>query len=98
MIKWLYDLNNCWRGYKMKWQQVRELFPDQFVLFSILDYTEQEDKKIVTEVAPIRAVPQADANREFFRAEPGCLVYHTSNENCVIHMRKDPLLRVRRHS
>lgn len=82
----------------MKWQEVRELFPNQFVLVSILDYTEQEDKKIVTEVAPIRAIPKQDANKEFFSVEPGSIVYHTSNENCVIHLRRDPLFRVRRGS
>ncbi|MBP1993297.1 hypothetical protein [Paenibacillus eucommiae] len=82
----------------MKWQQVRELFPDQFVLLSILDFTEEEDKKIVTEVAPIRTIPAQDANQEFFNAGPGSIVYHTSNEDCVIHLRKDPLLRVRRGS
>ncbi|MDP4097981.1 hypothetical protein OIN60_14560 [Paenibacillus sp. P96] len=82
----------------MKWQQVRELFPDQFVLLSILDYVEEEDRKIVTEVAPIRAIPEQDANREFFSAKPGNIVYHTSNEECVIRLRKDPMLRVRRGS
>jgi len=80
----------------LKWQQVRELFPDQFVLVSVLSYSEQEDKKIVTEVAPIRAIPADEANKAFFSAEPGSLVYHTANEDCVIHLRKDPLLRVRR--
>ncbi|WCF09667.1 hypothetical protein NDS46_07285 [Paenibacillus thiaminolyticus] len=82
----------------MKWQQVRELFPDQFVLLSILDYREEDDKKIVTELAPVRAISEKDANREFFNAKPGNIVYHTSNEECVIHLRKDPLLRVRRGS
>ncbi|WP_308635416.1 hypothetical protein [Paenibacillus silvisoli] len=82
----------------MKWQQVRELFPDQFVLLSILDYTEQEDKKIITEVAPIRAIPQEHANKAFFSAEPGSIVYHTGNSDCIIHLRKDPLLRMRRGS
>ncbi|WP_042163742.1 hypothetical protein [Paenibacillus gorillae] len=82
----------------MKWQQVRELFPDQFVLFSILDYNVLDDQKIITEVAPIRAIPQQEANKAFFNAEPGSIVYHTSNENCVIHLRKDPLMRVRRQS
>ncbi|SDW79936.1 hypothetical protein [Paenibacillus sp. CF384] len=80
----------------MKWQQVRELFPDQFVLLSILDYREEEDKKVVTEVAPVKAISERDANKEFFSAAPGNVVYHTSNEECVIHLRKDPLLRVRR--
>lgn len=82
----------------MNWQQVRELFPDQFVLLSILDYKEQGDKKIVTEVAPIRAVAPEEANKAFFSVGPNSIVYHTSNENCVIHLRKDPLLRVRRGS
>ncbi len=80
----------------MKWQQVRELFPDQFVLLSILDYREEEDKKIITEVAPIRAIPEKDVNRAFFNAGSGTIVYRTSNKDCVIHLRKDPLLRVGR--
>ncbi|WP_405116685.1 hypothetical protein MHH28_16220 [Paenibacillus sp. FSL K6-1217] len=82
----------------MKWQQVRELFPDQFVLLSILEYREEDDKKIITEVAPIRAVSEKNANQEFFGAEPGNLVYHTANEECVIHLRRDPLMSVRRRS
>lgn len=82
----------------MKWQQVRELFPDQFVLLSILDYHEEDDKKIITQVAPVRAVPEEDANKEFFSIEPGSIVYHTSNKECIICLRKDPLMRVRRRS
>lgn len=56
----------------MKWQEVRELFPDQ-----------------------IRTVSEQDANKEFFQVEPGNVVYHTSNPDFVIHLRKDPLMRVR---
>ncbi|MFF2483980.1 hypothetical protein [Paenibacillus sp. NPDC058071] len=82
----------------MKWRQLRDMYPNQFVLISILDYTEQENEKIVTDVALIRPVPDLDANKEFFSAEPGNLVYHTANEDCIIHLRKDPLLRVRRSS
>ncbi|MED3793132.1 hypothetical protein P4571_11905 [Niallia alba] len=80
----------------MKWQEVRELFPNQFVLVSILDYHEEDDKKIIDEVAPIRSIPDENANKEFFKVEPGNIVYHTSNENCIVHIRKDPLMRVRR--
>ncbi|WNF36652.1 hypothetical protein RJD24_19895 [Bacillaceae bacterium IKA-2] len=80
----------------MKWQEVRELFPDQFVLVSILDFREENNKKIVEEVAPIRSISKEEANKEFFRAEPGHMVYHTSNEEFVIHIRRDPLMRVRR--
>lgn len=80
----------------MKWQEVRELFPDQFVLVSILQYHEENNKKIVDEVAPIRTVLAEDANKEFFQAGEGNLVYHTANPDCIIHLRKDPLMRVRR--
>lgn len=30
----------------MQWQNVREIFPDQFVLLSVLDFREEEGKKI----------------------------------------------------
>ncbi|WP_047985656.1 hypothetical protein [Ornithinibacillus californiensis] len=80
----------------MKWQEVRELYPSQFVLVSILDYHVDGDKKVVDEVAPIRTIPEEEANREFFRVEKGNVVYHTSNDELVIHLRKDPMIRVRR--
>ena len=80
----------------MKWQEVRELFPNQFVLVSILNYREEGDKKIVDEVAPIRTVNEQDVNKEFFNAEEGTMVYHTANEEFVIHIRRDPLMKVRR--
>jgi len=81
----------------MKWQEVRELFPDQFVLVSIIHYHEEDNKKIADEVAPISTVSEQDANKEFSRVEPGNVVYHTSNQDFVIHLRKDPLMRVRRN-
>ncbi|MFZ3591805.1 hypothetical protein ACOI1C_21975 [Bacillus sp. DJP31] len=80
----------------MKWNEVRELFPNQFVLVSILDFEEENNKKMIKEVAPVRSVPNEDANKEFFSAKPGTAVYHTSNEECVIHIRRDPLMRMRR--
>lgn len=52
--------------------------------------------KIVTEVAPIRDVFAKDANKQFFHAKEGTCVYHTSNEDFMIHIRRDPLMKVRR--
>lgn len=80
----------------MKWEDVRKAFPDQFVLVSILDYHYEEGKKVVDEVAPIRVIEEKDANKAFFSAEEGTMVYHTQNEKFVIHQRKDPLMKVRR--
>lgn len=80
----------------MKWQEVRELFPNQFVLVSILKYHEEDDVKIVDEVAPIRTVNEQSVNKEFFHAKEGTMVYHTANEEFIIHIRRDPLMKVRR--
>lgn len=80
----------------MKWNEARELFPNQFLLVSILDYHYEGDKKIVDEVAPIRPIKDEDANKEFFNAKEGTMVYHTENRKFVIHIRKDPLMKVRR--
>lgn len=80
----------------MKWKEARELFPDQFLLVAILDYHYEGDKKIVDEVAPIRPIKDEDANKAFFRASEGTMVYHTGNADFVIHIRKDPLMKVRR--
>ncbi|MFB9274456.1 hypothetical protein [Cohnella cellulosilytica] len=80
----------------MKWQEVRELFPNQFVLVTILKSHEDGDRKIIDEVALIYSVSNEEANKEFFKAAPGNIVYHTSKEECIVHIRRDPLLRVRR--
>jgi hypothetical protein len=69
----------------MKWKEVRELFPDQFVLVSILNYHEEDNKKIIDEVAPIRTISAENANKEFFQAKPGNVVYHTSNQDFVLN-------------
>lgn len=82
----------------MKWKEARKLFPNQFLLVTILDYHFEGNKKIVDEVAIIRPIKDEEANTEFFYAKEGTMVYHTSNENFVIHIRKDPLMKVRRMS
>ncbi|MBD1222038.1 hypothetical protein J5S49_10875 [Virgibacillus halodenitrificans] len=80
----------------MKWEEARELFPNQLLLVSILNYHYEGNKKIVDEVAPIRAIKDEEANKAFFNAEEGTMVYHTGNTDFVIHIRKDPFMKVRR--
>jgi phage/plasmid-associated DNA primase len=80
----------------MKWKEARELFPNQFLLVSILDYHYEGEKKIIDEVALVRPIKDKDANKEFFNAKEGTMVYHTKNEEFVIHIRKDALMKVRR--
>jgi hypothetical protein len=40
----------------MKWEEVRKLYPDQYVKLNILDYHFEDDKKIVTDVALIDVI------------------------------------------
>ena len=40
----------------MKWDEVRKLYPDQYVLLEELETHIEEDKKYVDEVAIIRAI------------------------------------------
>lgn len=40
----------------MKWHEVRELYPHQFVKFKIVEYHEDEKTKYVEEVAVIKAI------------------------------------------
>ncbi|WEG10777.1 hypothetical protein PU629_11325 [Pullulanibacillus sp. KACC 23026] len=78
----------------MKWQEVRERFPNQFVRVSILNFHQDGDLKIVDDVAINKTLTNEEANQEFFKSAPDEIIYHTSNEELIIHIRKDPLLRV----
>ncbi|GGB38362.1 hypothetical protein F3157_14120 [Virgibacillus dakarensis] len=66
-------------------------YSDLLILVPILVYHEEGNPKIVDEVAPIRAVAKEDANQAFFSVNPGEMVYHTSNENFIINIRREPL-------
>ncbi|QDY86394.1 hypothetical protein FQU75_08770 [Paenibacillus polymyxa] len=51
----------------------------------MINYRKEDNKKIVDDVAPIRTISEQDANKEFFQVKPGNMVYHTSNQDFVIH-------------
>ena len=40
----------------MKWEEVRKLYPDQYVKLNILDFHLVDDRKIVTDVALINVI------------------------------------------
>lgn len=78
----------------MLWSEVRELFPDQFVLVEELKSHYEDDKLHVEEVAVIRPIqdPQ-EAWEELFSAKNERFIYHTSNENIIIEVRNKPMIR-----
>ncbi|OKL36346.1 hypothetical protein [Domibacillus mangrovi] len=78
----------------MKWQEVREIYPDQYVLLSIVDSHLMDSHKVVDEVALIRPIDSAqEATSELLRSKGNTVVYHTSNEKFIIEMRKPSALR-----
>jgi hypothetical protein len=78
----------------MKWEEVRELYPNQYVLLQVLEKHLTDDKEYIDDVAIIRAIQDPkQATHELVNAKPDILVYHTANQEIVIHLLKRPGLR-----
>lgn len=73
----------------MRWNEVKRIYPDRFVLLQILESHIEGDKKIIDDVAIIKAIDDPkQATRELVNAKPGTLVYHTSKDEIEVLMRK----------
>lgn len=73
----------------MKWEEIRNLYPNQFVKFEILESHIIEDKEFVDEIAFIKAISNGkDAMKEFINCKKGQLVYSTKHEEVVIELVK----------
>lgn len=72
----------------MKWEEVRRIYPDQFVKLQILNYHIIEDIKIVDDMAVIRPMKDnKEATKELVRSTGDVIVYHTSNKDIEIEIR-----------
>lgn len=73
----------------MKWQEVRELYPNQFVKFEILESHIEDNKEFVDDIAVIKAISDGkEARKEFINCKPGQLVYNTKNKELIIQLVK----------
>lgn len=73
----------------MKWEEVKKIYPETYVLLQVLESHVDGEKKYIDDVAIIRAIDNAkEATRELVNAKPGTLVYHTSKEKIEILIRK----------
>ena len=78
----------------MEWQEVRRLYPHQFVLLEELISHIEGNKKYVDDVAIIRAILDSkEATRELTMAKGKHFVYHTFHENIVIEIIRRPGIR-----
>ena len=56
----------------MKWEEVRNLYPNQYVKLNILDFYLEDDKKIVTDVALINVIEDSKlATKELLKSKRG---------------------------
>lgn len=80
----------------MLWSEVRELYPNQWVLIEELKSHYSGNKVCIDEVALIRAIPDArEATDELFAAKDKRFVYHTSKEYITIREIQKPMIRRR---
>ena len=71
----------------MKWTEVRERYPNQFVKIKILKSHFENNKEIVDEVAVIESVDKGKATKELLASKGDTLVYHTSKEKIILTVR-----------
>ena len=80
----------------MKWEEVRKLYPNQYVKLNILDFYLEDDIKIVTDVALINVIEDSKmATKELLNSKGSTIVYHTGSDKIHIEMRNPTGLRGR---
>ncbi len=73
----------------MKWEEVRTIYPNSYVLLQVLNSYVEGNKKHIDEVAIIREIKDSkEATRELVNAKAGTIVYHTSKEKIEVLIRK----------
>ncbi|WP_216626699.1 hypothetical protein [Paenibacillus phytohabitans] len=72
----------------MQWEEVRRIYPNQYVKLQILASHTEGNIKFVDEVALIRAIqdPQ-EATKELLQSKDGVIVSHTANEELKVEIR-----------
>ena len=71
----------------MKWSEVRNIYPNQFVKFEILKSHIENDEEYIDEIAVIGPVDEQKATKELLNSENNILVYHTSHDNIILKLR-----------
>lgn len=71
----------------MKWQEARELYPNQFVKFKVLKSYIDGNIEYVDEIAIIGPVKEKDATKELLNSKDNILVYHTSKDEVKLRIK-----------
>lgn len=75
----------------MRWEEVRKIYPNQYVLVKILNSYTVDNKEIIDDVAIIRGITDPkEATHELMKSKADTLVYHTKNTKIEIEIRQYP--------
>ena len=77
----------------MKWLEVRQLYPNQFVKLKVLSSHIENGQEFIEDLAIIKPIPDELATKELLKSKGDELVFHTANENIVLEIRQDVGLR-----
>lgn len=78
----------------MLWEEVRQLYPNQFVLVQALKSRVEDNKKYVDEVAVIRPIAdEKEATKVLVRSKGDIFVYHTSKHEIAMPIIFKPVYR-----
>ncbi|WP_232101789.1 hypothetical protein [Paenibacillus sp. URB8-2] len=72
----------------VQWEEVRKIYPDQYVKLQILASHIEGNTKFVDEVALIRAIQDPkEATKELLKSKDGVIVSHTANDELKVEIR-----------
>ncbi len=79
----------------MLWSEVRELYPEQWVMVTAVESRIENGKQYVDEVAVIRPLgDDREAKKVLMQSTGDTFAYHTINPEIVIEVLPNPLLRI----
>lgn len=77
----------------MKWEEVRNIYPNKFVLLRSLEAHIEDNKKCVDDVAIVRALEDDEASNLLVKCKGDTFVFHTSKEELSMNIVQMPILR-----
>ena len=78
----------------MKWEEIRRIYPDQYVVLKTLEYHIIGNKKYIDDMAIVKTIKDPkEATHELVRAKGDTFVYHTAKPEVVMEIMLNPVLR-----
>ena len=77
----------------MKWEEVRSIYPNKFVLLRSLEDHIEDNKKCIDDVAVVRALNDEEASALLIKCKGDTFVFHTSKKELSMNIIQMPILR-----